>query len=167
MTFLGLIQYLSDLSSHIVNSPDFQTFGLIILFLWTAIPSSVFISEVILLPLIVTGVSPIVLIIVTTLGITVGNYFVYLFGRGTYRIIKGKNNNQADAQHLLHKYRLPIFITVPFLFVIGDLIVGIAGYERIGFRKILPFLLIGEFLRSILSVLVLMGLIELPNFLNF
>lgn len=162
-----ILQYFSELSERIIASPEFQSFGIGILFLWCAIPTSIPVTEIITLPLYLIGISPILLVIVTTLGVTVGNYILYVFGIGTHRVIKGMHRKEADASSLLHRYRLPIFIAVPFLFVAGDIIMSIAGYQRIGFRKILPYLLFGELIRSSLGILMIMGLVKLPSFLNF
>ena len=160
------IQSLIDWVHPVIHTPEFQTFGLVILFVWTIIPSAVTISEVFTIPLLALGVSPVILIIVGTLGSTAGNYILYLIGRGTHRAIKGKHKKTADADHFLHKYRHPIFFAVPFLLFIGDFIVILAGYKRIGFIKILPFLLIGETIRQTLSVYAILGLIQLPEILD-
>jgi len=155
---------ISELAEQITASQDFQTYGLLILFLWTAIPSSFAVTEIVSIALLALGVSPILLIIIAVLGITLDNYILYLIGRGSYRVIRGKHKENAEGEHLLHKYRLPVFIAVPFLMFIGDIIMVIAGFERIGFKRILPFLLIGEFIRMTVGMLVIMNLIRLPEF---
>ena len=154
----------SEFSDAITASPEFQAFGIVILFLWTMIPSvKSILPEVFSLPLLTSGVLPLVLITVSALGATVGDYILYLLGRGTHRAFKGKKD-LARADHLLHKYRLPVFIATPFLGIFGDIIVYVAGFERIGFLRILPFILVGQFLRMSLGIFALMGLIQLPDF---
>lgn len=162
-----LIQFFSELANRIIVSPDFQNFGLLILFLWGALPTSIPVAEVITVPLFGAGVSPVVLVLVSTSGVTVGNYLLYLLGRGAFRVIKGKHKEEAQAEHLLHKYRFPVFLAVPFMLIVGDIIVGIAGFERIGFKKILPFLIVGELIRQTLGIFIVMGILKLPSFLNF
>ena len=165
MTFLvETLQQISNFTEQITSSPDFQTYGLLFLIIWSMIPSSITITEIVSIALLALGVSPIVLIIISALGATLGDYILYLIGRGSYRLFKGKHKEQVDGGHLLHKYRLPIFIAVPFLMIIGDIIIIISGYERIGFKKILPFILIGEFLRMTVGMLIIMNLIRLPEF---
>jgi len=165
LTFIDqIILAFSDFSEAIQASPEFQAFGLVILFLWTIIPSvKSILPEFFSLPLLTAGVMPLVLITVSALGATVGDYVLYLLGRGTHRVFKGKKD-LARADHLLHKYRLPIFIGTPFFGVIGDIIVYVAGFERIGFMRILPFILVGQFLRMSVGMLALLGLIQLPDF---
>jgi membrane protein YqaA with SNARE-associated domain len=165
LTFITeAIQNISNFAEQITSSQDFQSYGLLFLIVWSAIPSSITITEIVSIALLALGVSPIILIIISALGATLGDFILYLIGRGSYRIFKGKHKDQEDGGHLLHKYRLPIFIAVPFLMIIGDIIVIIAGYERIGFKKILPFILIGEFLRMTVGMLIIMNLIRLPEF---
>jgi membrane protein YqaA with SNARE-associated domain len=158
------MQAFSEFSDAITASPEFQAFGVVILFLWTIIPSvKSIVPEVFSFPLLTSGISPIILITVSALGATVGDYVLYLLGRGTHRLFKGKKE-LARADHLLHKYRLPIFVGTPFLGTIGDIIVYVAGFERVGFIRILPFILAGQFLRMSLGIFALMGLIQLPDF---
>ena len=165
MTFLDQVMLaFSEFSDAITASPEFQAFGVGILFLWTLIPSvKSVLPEVFSFPLLTSGVLPIILITVSALGATVGDYILYLLGRGTHRLFKGKKE-LTRADHLLHKYRLPIFVATPFLGIIGDIVVYVAGFERVGFMRILPFILIGQFLRMSLGIFALMGLIQLPDF---
>jgi len=158
------MQAFSEFSDAITASPEFQAFGVVILFLWTIIPSvKSIVPEVFSFPLLTSGISPFILITVSAFGATVGDYVLYLLGRGTHRLFKGKKE-LARADHLLHKYRLPIFVGTPFLGVIGDIVVYVAGFERVGFMRILPFILAGQFLRMSLGIFALMGLIQLPDF---
>ena len=92
---------------------------------------------------------------------------MYLLGRGAHRLFTKKKKELAEADHLLHKYRFPIFLIAPFTGVFGDIIVFVAGAERIGFARILPFLLTGQFLRMTIGMLGLLGLIQLPQFFDF
>ncbi len=165
MTFIDqVIQAFTEFSDAITASPEFQTFGVVILFLWTLIPSvKSVLPEVFSFPLLTSGISPIILITVSALGATVGDYILYLLGRGTHRVFKGKKE-LARADHLLHKYRLPIFAGTPFFGLIGDIVLYVAGFERIGFMRILPYILVGQFLRMSLGIFALMGLIQLPDF---
>ncbi len=151
-------------SDAITSSPEFQMYGIVILFFWTIIPSvKSIVPEFFALPLLTAGVSPAVLIIVASIGATIGDFIVYILGRGTHRLFKGKRD-LARADHLLHKYRLPIFLATPFLSIIGDVIVYVAGFEHVGFRRIVSYLLIGQFLRMSVGMLALMGLVQLPEF---
>jgi len=164
MDFNHIVEMFSQLAEQITSSPEFQSFGIVFLFLWTLIPSvKTILPEVFSLPLLTSGVLPLILITVSALGATTGDYILYLLGRGTHRVFKGKKE-LAKADHLLHKYKLPVFFATPFLGVIGDVIVYVAGFERIGFLRILPIILAGQFLRMTLGIIALMGIIQLPEF---
>lgn len=159
-----IVDFFNELTQVIAQSPEFQAFGLFILFLWTIIPSvKSIVPEFFALPLLLSGMSPAVLIMVSATGATIGDFVLYLLGRGTHRLFKGKKD-LARADHLLHKYRLPIFLATPFLSVFGDIIVYVAGFERIGFMKILPFIFVGQFFRMTVGMLVLLGILQLPEF---
>ena len=166
MTFVDQVMiYFQDLVELLTESPEFQSFGVVILFLWTIIPSvKSIVPEVFSLPLLLAGTPPIILVTVSAIGATVGDFILYLLGRGSFRLFKGKFKQKASAEHLLHKYRLPIFLGTPFIGIVGDIIIFIAGVEHIGFRRILPFILVGQFLRMSIGMIALMGLIQLPDF---
>jgi len=100
------------------------------------------------------------------LGATLGDFIIHILGRGSYRLFKGKFKEKARADHLLHKYSLPIFFATPFLGLIGDIVIFVAGVEHISFRRIFPYILIGQFLRMSIGMIALMGLIMLPEFLG-
>jgi len=164
LVMLDFFNFFQELSNQIITHPLFATFGTFFVFLWTLIPSAKTIPvEILSLPLIQAGVSPIVLIIMASLGAIAGDYILYLAGRGVFHVIKRKSKELAKADHLLHKYRF-IFLITPFIGLIGDTIVFVAGLERIGFRRILPYIVIGHFIRFIIGMLALIGLIQLPDF---
>ena len=155
-----------QLAEQIIAHPLFATLGTFFVFIWTVIPSAKSIPvEILSLPLFEAGVSPVVLVLMAWGGAVLGDYILYLAGRGVFHVIKRKSKELARADHLLHKYRF-IFLVTPFLGIIGDSIVFVAGLERIGFRRLLPFVVIGHFVRFTLGMIALMGLIMLPEFLG-
>jgi len=167
MVLETILQFFTQFSNDLIASPLFQTLGLVILFFWTIIPSvKSILPEVFSFPLLLAGTHPLVLIFVSAIGATVGDYVLYVLGRGSHRIFKGSGKDLARADHLLHKFRLPIFLTTPFLGIFGDIIVFVAGLERIGFMRILPFVLSGQIIRMTIGILALMGIIQLPDFLG-
>jgi len=103
------------------------------------------------------GFNPFVLILIAVVGRIAGWYILYLLGRFIYRIFKGKHRSLADAGHFLHKYRLIVFFTVPFLGALGDLIMIIAGHQRIGFIKIVPFLFLSVIVRYSIWLYITIG----------
>ncbi len=156
-----------ELINQIILHPLFATFGTFFVFVWTIIPSVKSIPvEILSFPLLQSGVSPVVLVIVAWLGAVAGDYILYLAGRGVFHVVKRKSKELAKADHLLHKYRF-IFLVTPFLGIIGDTVVFVAGLERIGFRRLLPYVLIGHFVRFSLGMIALMGIIQIPEFFGF
>jgi len=160
-----IITYFQELVEIITASPEFQAYGVAILFLWTIIPSiKSIVPEVFALPLLLSGVSPAILVLVAGLGATLGDFIIHLAGRGSYRLFKGRFKEKARADHLLHKYSLPIFFATPFFGLVGDIVIFVAGVEHIPFRRIFPYILIGQLLRMSIGMIALMGLIILPEF---
>jgi len=164
---IDLFNFFQELANQIILHPLFATFGTFFVFVWTIIPSVKSIPvEILSFPLLQSGVSPVVLVIVAWLGAVAGDYILYLAGRGVFHVVKRKSKELAKADHLLHKYRF-IFVVTPFLGIIGDSIVFVAGIERIGFRRLLPLILIGHFVRFTLGMIALMGIIQIPEFFGF
>ncbi len=168
MTFHSqLFMVVDQLAEQLIAHPLFTTLGTFFVFIWTVIPSAKSIPvEILSFPLLEAGVSPVVLVIMAWLGAVVGDYILYLAGRGVFHVVKRKSKELAKADHLLHKYRF-IFLVTPFLGIIGDSIVFVAGLERIGFRRLLPYVLIGHFVRFSLGMIALMGIIQIPEFFGF
>lgn len=159
--------FFDQFADLILANPLFESLGFVFIFLWSLIPSLKTVPvEIFELPLLQAGLSPVALIIFASLGAITGDYILYLGGRGVFKLFKRKSREIARADHLLHKYRQPIFFFTGFLGVIGDAIVFVAGLERIGFRKILPYLIIGQFSRFAIGMLALLGIIQLPEFLG-
>jgi len=166
LLLVDFLNFFQELANQIITHPLFATLGTFFVFVWTIIPSAKSIPvEILSFPLLETGVSPIVLVLMAWLGAVVGDYILYLAGRGVFHIFKRKSKELARADHILHKYRF-IFLVTPFLGLIGDTIVFVAGLERIGFRRLLPFILIGHLIRFSIGMIALLGIIQLPEFLG-
>jgi len=103
------------------------------------------------------GFNPFVLILIAVIGRIAGWYILYLLGRFIFRIFNGKHRALADAGHFLHKYRLIVFFTVPFLGALGDLVMIIAGHQRIGFIRIVPFLFLSVIVRYSIWLYITIG----------
>lgn len=146
---------------------NFSRLGILVIFFYELIPFTFrFITDSgFFVGLLQEGFSPIVLIIITALGKLVGYYILYMLGRGVSRILKGKNKELAGAEHILHKYKFLIFAVVPFLGSVGDLVMLIAGHERIGFLKIAPILLVSSMARISIWIFPFMAQLQLPNIL--
>ena len=150
----------------IIHSQFFINFGLLALFLVSAIPQILTITnEIIFVPLLDADIHPFYIVLVAGLGAVLGDFIEYNIGKGI-NIIRGNKEN-AKADHLIHRYRLPIFLITPFLLIVGDIVLIIAGHERIGFKKIFPIVLVSQLIKKSLVMLVVLELVKLPDFLNF
>jgi len=164
VTISNFFQHLAD---QIIANPLFESLGVFFVFIWSVIPSAKTVPvEFFLFVLLQSGVSPILLVIIASLGALAGDFIIYLIGRGVFHAIRGKPKDIARADHLLHKYRHPIFFATPFLGIFGDSIVFVAGIERVGFKRILPYLVIGQFTRFTIGMFALLGIIQLPEFIG-
>ena len=163
---VNIVGLFDDLVNQIASNPIFESLGIFFIFIFTIIPSAKSIPvEIFSFPLLQSGVSPVLLILMAWLGAITGDYILYLAGRGLFHVFKRKSKELASADHLLHKYRY-IFLATPYLGLIGDTVVFVAGVERIGFKKILPFIVIGHLSRFTIGMLALLGVVQLPEFLG-
>ena len=109
------------------------------------------------------GINPMILVIVASIGRIFGFYLLYLLGRFLYRIFKKKDRELADADHLLHKYSMIVFFLVPYFGVLGDIIIIVAGHQRIGFLKMIPMLFLSTVLRNAIWIYLTIAQIQVVN----
>ena len=109
------------------------------------------------------GINPIALLIITALGKLTGYWILYMIGRFVSRVLKGRDKQLAPAEHILHKYKFFVFMAVPFIGAVGDIVVLIAGHERLGFARIAPLLFVSSILRISIWLFPFMAQLELPN----
>jgi len=140
-------------------SDAFVMVGILAIFLYEIIPTAFRLlgTTGFFIGLLQEGFNPFVLILIAVVGRIAGWYLLYLLGRFIFRIFKGKHRALADAGHFLHKYRLIVFFTVPFLGALGDLVVIIAGHQRIGFMRIVPFLFLSVLVRYSIWLYITIG----------
>lgn len=146
---------------------NFSRLGILVIFFYELIPFTFrFITDSgFFVGLLQEGISPIMLIIITALGKLVGYYILYMLGRGVSRVLRGKNKELAGAEHILHKYKFLIFAVLPFLGSLGDLVMLIAGHERIGFLKVAPILFVSSMIRISIWLFPFMAQLQLPDLL--
>jgi len=146
---------------------NFIRVGLLVIFFYELIPFTFrFITDSgFFVGLIQGGINPVVLLLLVASGKLVGYFILYNIGKFVFRVLRGKGKELAGAEHVLHQYKFFVFIAVPFLGSIGDLVVLIAGHERIGFAKIAPLLFISSILRTSIWLFPFMAQLELPNLL--
>jgi len=140
-------------------SDAFVMVGILAIFLYELVPTAFRLlgTTGFFIGLLQEGFNPFVLILIAVIGRIAGWYILYLLGRFIFRIFSGKHRALADAGHFLHKYRLIVFFTVPFLGALGDLVMIIAGHQRIGFARIVPFLFLSVIVRYSIWLYITIG----------
>ncbi len=146
---------------------NFVRLGILVIFFYELIPFTFrFITDSgFFVGLLQAQISPIVLLLLVVTGKLTGYYILYMIGRGVSRILRGKNKELAGAEHILHKYKFFVFLAVPFLGSVGDVIVLIAGHERLGFIRIAPLLFFSSILRTSIWLFPFMAQLKLPELL--
>jgi len=144
-------------------SDAYVMFGVLSIFLYELIPSAFRLlgTTGFFIGLLDEGFNPFTLVLIAGAGRVIGWGILYLLGRFIYRVFKGQHKSLADAGHFLVKYRLIVFFTVPFLGALGDLVMIVAGHQRVGFFKIAPFLAISVVIRYSIWLYVTIEQIEL------
>lgn len=148
------------------QSPIFQQLGIVGLLIYSALPS--FISplpnETISTPLLIGGISPIVIIITMSLGGLLGDLLMFYLGKHVRKLFH-KKIEPAKPNHFLHRHRYWFFvISVPVPYW-SEAVMAYAGHQHLDLRKILPFIYLGELLRSIIGTLLVLGILHIPSFL--
>lgn len=164
-------QYVAELFdiTHIAQNTEIlvedavNTFGSLAILLYGFVPSMLRIigTTGFFIALFQDGVNPFILIGLGALGETLGSSVMYIIGRFIFRLLKGKHKELAPAEHFLVKYRLIVFYLIPFAGSLGDVAMILAGHQRIGLMKILPFVLLGNFVRYGIWFMVTIGQLNL------
>lgn len=148
---------------------DFQRFGLLVEFAYSALPTIAqqFSIGAISTQLLLSGIDPLMLMAVATVGLTLGHIAIYIVGlmfkKFHHGIKKGGFGDIAGKNHFLHKYHYLIYIIVAFTGILGDAIMLYTGYKRVNLLKILPFLLIGDFISTARWVYPTMAQLEISK----
>jgi len=140
-----------------------NTLGTLSIFLYGLVPSifKIIGTTGFFIALFQDGVNPFILIGLGAIGETLGSSVMYILGRYIFRLFKGKTRDLAPAEHFLVKYRLIVFYLIPFAGSLGDVAMILAGHQRIGLLKILPFVLLGNIVRYGIWFMVTIGQLNL------
>ena len=87
-------------------------------------------------------------VVITAFALLGGQLILYVVGIFIRKVHKGSVGNIAGKNHFLHKYHFLVYLIIPFVGIIGDLAMIYSGHQRISLLKIIPFLLIGDFISS-------------------
>ena len=72
----------------------------------------------------------------------------------------------VSAEHIMHKYRSVIFFSPAWLGALGDIVLVLAGHQHTSFKKIAPYLFIGNTAKLGFGMIILLGELQVPEFLG-
>jgi membrane protein YqaA with SNARE-associated domain len=147
-----------------VEDDEFIQFALAVEIGWELLPQTAQILGLgaITTRLLSTGINPFILGLLTATARLGGQFIMYLVGRFLAKYVF-KNSKKASAMHFMHKYKFLVFLFPAWLGALGDIIMIIAGQQKISFIKIVPFLFIGNLLDAYKWIFWDLGQIEVAN----
>ncbi len=148
-----IIVYFSDIVgavSVLQRLTDFQVFAILVSFFYDMMPTIAqqFSLGAIHTELLQSGFSPTVFVFLTAIALLIGQAILYVVGIFVRKVHKGSIGNLAGKNHFLHKYHFLIYLIVPFVGIIGDLVMIFSGHQRISPLKMFPFLFIGDLISA-------------------
>lgn len=157
---------LTEIANAIVQTQLFQQFGLLVLFLWPIFTVSIvpIPIEVPITTLIYGHFSVPIVLLVTWAAMFAGSLFLYgITMTGKMGIMRTTLFEEIEESSFLHRHRWIMFSTLPAVFILGDsLMIWAAGQHMKPQSFVMP-LMIGTFLRSVIAILISLGLLALPN----
>lgn len=143
-------QYLTEMTSQeldlTIPDDNFVRFALAVQFGYDMLPTLAqqFTISAITVQLLMTGFSPLVLAVLSAIGLLIGQMILYVVGMFIKKVRKGSIGNIAGHNHFLHKYHFMVYFSIPFIGILGDAGMVYSGHERINPLKIIPFLFVGN-----------------------
>jgi len=147
----------------------FQTFAVIVSFSYDMLPTVAqqFSLGAIHTELLQSGFDPNLFVVITAFALLGGQLILYGVGviiRHLHKkISKGSIGNLAGKNHFLHKYHFLVYLIVPFVGILGDLVMIYSGHQRINLLKIIPFLIIGDFISASRWIYPMMAQLEISR----
>ncbi len=137
--------FFGDINFDIPDT-DFVKFALVVSFAYDMLPTIVqqFSISAITVQLLLSGFSPVLLTIISALGLLAGQMILYGFGMFVKKIHKGSIGNIAGGHHIFMKYHFLIYLIIPFVGILGDAGMIYSGHQRINPIRIIPFLFIAN-----------------------
>jgi len=129
-----------------IEDDEFIQFALAVEFFYEWLPQTLQILGLgaITTRLLMTGINPFILGLLTASGRLIGQIILYFVGKFLARVVFKKKAKEAPASHFMHKYRYIVFLFPAWLGAFGDLIMLTAGHQHINLLKIIPFLFAGN-----------------------
>jgi len=146
LSFSDIAKFI-DIPSQLTG---FQIFALLVIIGYDMLPTLVqqFSISTFSTQLLQSGFSPTLFVIITAFALLGGQLILYVIGMFVRRIHKGSIGNLASHNHFLHKYHFLIYLIVPFVGILGDFVMLYSGHQRINPLKMIPFLLLGDFISA-------------------
>jgi membrane protein YqaA with SNARE-associated domain len=143
--FLFQFEMPPDINLEIPDN-DFTKFALAVTFAYDMLPTVAqqFSISAVTVQLLLTGFSPLLLAIISAVGLLTGQMILYVVGMFVRKIHKGSFGDIAGHHHFLHKYHFLIYFMIPFVGILGDGAMLYSGHQRISPLKIIPFLFIAD-----------------------
>lgn len=164
----GIMNLFTEIANGIVNTQLFQSFGLLILYLFPIFTISVIPIpiEVPLAALVYAKFNLMILLVVTWAAMMTGNMVLYYLASIGKVIIKRTTIfEEIEESHFLHRNRWIMFSTMPAVFIIGDALMLYAVSQHMKPQSFVLPLMIGTFIRSVIALLLVLGILALPQYL--
>lgn len=150
---------------ELVLGSDFEQFALLVTIGYDMLPTIAqqFSISATTTQLLMTGFSPLVLAVISTIALLAGQMILYIAGIFIKKIHKGSIGNIAPHNHFLHQHYFLVYLAIPFVGVLGDAVMMYSGHQRINPVKLIPFLLVANFISSIrwiYSAVIQLGISE-------
>src|SRR3990167_2373497 len=108
------------------------------------------------------GMNPLVIILVMSVGGLLGDLLMFFGGKHGRKLFNKKIEN-AKPSHFMHRHKYWLFVVAVPIPYLSESIMLVAGHQHLNLRKILPFIYIGELLRSIIGTLLILGILTIPK----
>lgn len=160
---LPRIDVLSLIKNFVSNLQFVNDYGLIGVMFVHMTPSFLFLMEGIDSAAVIGGLNPFAIVVFAIIGGTIGDFLWYYAGMYSYRKLKKiENKKEVDFIHRHRKYAW-LYVAFPG----GELLMIYAGIKHIKPKKILPFVIASNAIRSSLAVGVTTGIITfLPEIIK-
>ena len=165
--FLFQFEMPPDINLEIPDN-DFTKFALAVTFAYDMLPTVAqqFSISAVTVQLLLTGFSPLLLAIISAVGLLTGQMILYVVGMVIKKVHKGSFGDIAGHHHFLHKYNFLIYFMIPFVGILGDGAMLYSGHQRISPLKIIPFLFIADLASTARWIIPTMGELEIGHSLQ-
>jgi len=141
------IQEITNLELDLIIPDDnFIRFALAVQFGYDMLPTLAqqFTISAITVQLLMTGFSPLIIAVLSAIGLLLGQMILYVVGMFVRKVHKGSFGDIAGHNHFLHKYHFLVYFSIPFVGILGDAGMVYSGHQRINPLKIIPFLFVAD-----------------------